>query len=260
MKFLKRLLVDFWGRRADDFHWRKAQRPLDPATVENVCILHLNNKLGDAVIDVRIVDAFRRLHPTIPIYVGTTAPFVRFWASHPHVREVFLLPSTQGRSALGRVPAARRSARPWRGRFGLVVSFEAFAQPDHFAMLRMLAPKVLVGFYKNHYRLFDYSLDEARHGVVVRPIGTKIESILRVLGDEVDVSTLASHVPFGPDEEREAQAILDRLDVPGDRLFLHVHGTSDFRVISPTVAAKLIQSLREAGHAGPIWLSVSTLR
>ncbi len=255
MKFLKRLLVDRWGGREDDHSWRRSQAPLDPKAVESVCLLHLNDKLGDAVIDSLLVDALAKLHPEIPVFVGTTAGFERYWRSHPHVREVAVFPPSKGRSALGRVFPARRAARPWRGRFDVVVSFESFAQPDHFALLRALGARTVVGFDKNRFRLFAYSLDEGRFGVEARPIASKIAAVLRVFGDETDLSGMRSHVPLEPDGEREAQAIVG---TPGDglRLFIHTYGTGGDKRLSSEKVASILRTFREAGHRGPVWVGV----
>ena len=255
MKFLKQMLVDVWGRRDDDANWRRHTVPLNPKTVGSVLMLHLNEKLGDAVIDSLLVDALARHHPAIPVSVGTTKGFERYWGSHPHVREVVVFPPSKGRSALSRVPAAQRAGRAVRGRYDLVVSFESFAQPDHFALLRALAPKTLVGFDKNRFRLFDFSLDEGRLGVEARPIVGKIASIMRVLGDEIDVSCLRGHVPLGPKDAQAVQPILDCLP-GGPRLLLHAYGSGPRKLLSPAVVARLVAQTREAGHAGPIWVGV----
>ncbi len=256
MKFLKRMLVDAWGRRDDDFNWRRHTAPLDPKTVGSVLLLHLNDKLGDAVIDSLLVDAFAQHHPEISITMGTTKGFERYWRSHPHVRDVVLFPPSKGRSALGRAPAARRAGHALKGRYDLVVSFESFAQPDHFALLRALAPKTLVGFHKNRFRLFDYSLDEGRHGVEARPIGGKIRSIMRVLGDEIDLGRLRSHVPFGDEDTKAIRPVLDRLDVPGPRLLLHAYGSGPQKLLSPDSVRRLVEGLRQSGHQSPIWVGV----
>lgn len=256
MKFLKRMLVDLWGRRDDDFNWRRHTVPLDPATVRSALILHLNDKLGDAVIDSLLIDALAQHRPEIAVSVGTTGGFERFWRSHPHVRNVEIFPPSKGRSALGRVPAARRAGRALRGRYDLVVSFESFAQPDHFALLRALAPKALVGFDKNRFRLFDYSLDEGRHGVEARPIVGKVASIMRVLGEEIDPARLRPHVPFGLEDERAIRPLLDRLDRPGPRLLLHAYGSGPLKTLSPESVSRWVAELRRAGHEGPIWVGV----
>ena len=232
MKFLKRLLVDLWGQRDDDFNWRRHTVPLDPETIGPTLILHLNGKLGDAVIDSLLVDALARHRPEIPVSIGTTKGFEAFWRAHPHVRDVLVFPASKGRSALARVPAARRAGGVLRGRYDVVVSFESFAQPDHFALLRGLAPRILVGFHKNRFRLFDYSLDEGRHGVEARPVVGKVVSVMRVFGEEIEPTDLRPHAPFGPEDEEAIRPFLDRL--PGDpRLLMHAYGSGPQKLLSP---------------------------
>ena len=256
MKRLKRFLVDAWGGRDDDFNWRKDQGPLDPSQVRSVLLLHLNEKLGDAVIDSLLVDAFWQTHPEIAVFVGTTLSYERYWRAHPHVADVALFPPSKGRSALGRIVPARRAARAWRGRFDVVVSFESFAQPDHFALLRALAPRWIVGFHKNRFRLFDYSLDEGRHGVMARPIFSKIASVMRVFGGEIAPESLGFHTPFGAEDELRIEPILARLPGTGMRVYLHAHGTGEAKRLSPGKVLELVEELRAQDESLRIWVGV----
>ena len=256
MKLLKQILVDLWGKRDDDFNWRKDQGPLDPSQVRRVLLLHLNEKLGDAVIDSLLVDAFARTHPEIAVSVGTTLPYERYWRAHPHVADVALFPPSKGRSALARISPARRAARAWRGRFDVVVSFESFAQPDHFALLRALAPRWMVGFHKNRFRLFDYSLDEGRHGVMARPIFSKIASVMRVFGDEIAPESLGFHTPFGPEDEAGIAPTLARLPGEGMRVYLHAHGTGGSKRLSPGKVVELIEEVRAQDENLRVWVGV----
>ena len=253
MKLLKRILVDAWGRRDDDFNWRKDQAPLDPAGVTSVLMLHLNGKLGDAIIDSLLIDALARTHPEIPVSVGTTKEYEAYWRAHLHVREVAIFPPSKGRSALARIGPARRAGRRWRGRFDVVVSFESFAQPDHFALLRALRPRVLIGFHKNRFRLFDYSLDEGRHGVLARSIFAKIAAIMRVFGEKVEPESLRFHVPF---KESDAERIESRLTMPGPRVYLHTHGSGPNKTLGPDKVREIVHTLREAGFGGGVWVGV----
>ena len=254
MEFFKRLMTDRWGRRREDFDWRVYQTPRDLESVESVLVLHLNDKLGDALMISLLVDALAKARPGIPIAVGTTAGYVEYWGHHPRVSEVVVLPCSRklGRRTGRRVREARRAARTLRGRFDVAVSFEPYAKPDHFALLRGLAPQTIVGFNKHPYRLFDYSLEERRHGVIAESVATRTLRVMRVLGRQVALADLAFHVPFSPEDRLAVEA---GLPLGAPRLLFNVYGGTPYKSLTPASVAQGVAALRAAGHAGPIILS-----
>lgn len=258
VRFFKGLIVDLIGKRRDDFNWRRQTDVVDLDTVRNVGILHLNEKIGDAILNSRMVDAFNRARPDLPVDIGTTARFERFWRSHAGVRDVVVLPSASKskRRVSRRLIEAIRAGQRERGRFDALVTFESFALPDHFALLRLLTPRVLIGFNKHIYRLFDHSLEEGRHGVYARHIARKVEEVMKVFGREVRVEELPGHVPFGLEDEAVAQAVVERLATPGPRLMLHSYGDGHTRILTPQSVRKAIRALRAAGHGGAIFVNV----
>ena len=243
MRILNALLVDLLGRRKDDFNWRRRTDVEMIDGVESVLILHLSDKIGDAVVYSRLVDAFVRARAGLRVAVGTTARFAPYWGSHPGVGEVVVLPPSRGKGIL----RAYRAGRRHRGRFDVVVSFDSFALPDHFALLRGLRARVTVGFNKHPYRIFDHSLEEGRHGVYARGVATRIESVMRVFGVEVRAEDLPAHVPLTPS---------DRPSAPGTKLLFHTYGEGKGRVLPPETIARAVDALRGAGFDGPILVGV----
>ena len=252
MRILNALMVDLLGRRKDDFNWRRRTDVEPLEEVRNVLVLHLSDKIGDAVVYSRLVDALVRARPRLPVAVGTTARFASYWRSHPGVADVVVLPPSQGKG----IVRAYRAGRRYRSRFDVVVSFDSFALPDHFALLRGLRPRVLVGFNKHSYRLFDHSLEEGRHGVYARQVASRIESVMGVFGVDAHAEDLDAHAPFGPEDEAKAQAVLDRLAQPGPRVLVHTYGAGKGRVLTTEAIADVVEALRKAGFDGPTFVGV----
>lgn len=258
MNFIKKLLVDRWGKRQDNFEWRIYTLPIDLASVENVGILHINGKIGDGLYTSLLVDALARARPDLKIIVGTTPAFLEYWQRHPKVHEAVAFPVSlrTRRTTLTRVRQAVQAARPNRGRFDVLVSFESYPRPDHFALLRHLAPKTLIGFNKNGFRLFDYSLDEGRHSINGLQIARRVLSVMSVFGVEAIPDVRRLHVPFNSEEEIQARAIIDRLSTQGPRMLINAYGARAERTMAPATVVSIVRAMREAGHAGPIYVSV----
>ncbi|GEM_PF-2767777 len=252
---IQNVLIDMLGRRKDKSDWRCSQPSVDLASVETFCILHHNNKAGDAILISLLVDALARARPELKIYVGATAEFAAYWSKHPDVAEVIVYDAGRRRPALQRARQALRAAFGWRDRFDVAVLFQPFARLEHFALLRFLRPRILIGFNKDVYRLFDYSLEEHRQGVDLQPIAMRTRSIMRVFGVEVDPTDLRPHVPFGSEDEARALEALAPSS-PGPRLLLNAYGAAPSKRLSPASVARIVAEARHAGHRGPIFVSV----
>lgn len=258
MRLLRQALTDLLGRRQDNFNWRAFQEPLDLDAVENVCVLHLSDKLGDAILLSPLVDALARARPGLPVFVGTSAAYAEYWRRHPTVREIAVLPPNRrrGRSSLRRLREALAAARPWRGRFDVLVDTESFAEPERFALLRALRARRVIGFNGHAYRLFDVALDEGRFSLAPFPIVLRAVPVLRALGRDLDPASLRFHAPFGPEDLAAAQAVVDVLPGPGPRLLFNVYGAAPFKHLRPESVATAVRLIREVDHRGPIYLSL----
>ena len=257
MKLFHPLLIDLIGLREDAWGWRGAQPTLDIHAVENVCLLSPANRLGDSIVLSLIVDALSTSRPSLPIIVCTAGAFEAYWASHPAVSEVIVLPKSRSIfRSLSKVATQWRIGRRFRDRFDVLISVSGFNRPDHFALVRGMGARTTVGFNKLQYRLFDYSIDERTHGGECQPVHFKTASIMRLFGIEVSVKGLAAHLPFSPEDERAAERIVDRLRSPGPRLLLNAYGKSGTRVLSPASVVRLIEEIRRAGFVGPVFVSV----
>ena len=256
MKLFHPLLIDLIGRRRDAWGWRTLQPKLDIHAVENVCLLSLANRLGDSIVLSLLVDALAESRPDLPITVCTARAFEAYWASHPAVREVVVLPRSRSIfRSLSKVATQWRIGRRFRDRFDVLISVSGFSRPDHFALVRGMGARTTVGFNKLQYRLFDYSIDERTYGVDCRAIHFKTASVMRLFGIEVSVQGLAAHLPFGSEDERAARRVVDRLRSPGPRLLLNVYGASRNRILSPASAVRCVAEIRRAGFVGPIFVS-----
>ena len=258
MKLINRWLIDRWGQRRDDFDWRTFQTPLDLDSVGSVLILNLNGKLGDALMISLLVDALARARPELSISIGTTEEYVEYWRRHPAVRQVATFPTSHRarRSVFRRVREARRAARPFRGRFDLVVSLEPYAAPDHFALFRTLRARTNVGFNKHVYRLFTYSLEERRHGVAATSVAERTARVMEVFGREVDVRALRFSVPFDREDAEAASEALGPLPAGTSRLLLNTYGAGKEKVLEPHSVVRAVAEIRRTGYGGAIVASL----
>ena len=253
---MRNLLIDLLGRRDDSLDWRGNRPPLDLGAVESVCILHHNHKAGDAILLSLMVDALARARPGLRILVGSSASFAPYWRTHPDVAEVIAFDAGNRRSGPARLLHELRAARRWRDRLDVVLSFHSFARVEHFALLRALRPRTIVGFNKDAYRLFDYSLEEHRYGVDLAPVAAKATSVMRLFGRDTDLGDLRPHLPYGPEETREAEAALSVLSPKGPRILLNAYGSGREKLLTPPTIREMVLALRRASPEGSILVSV----
>ena len=257
MGAFKNLLIDTLGRRKDNFDWRSTQPPLDLDVVENVCVLHHNVKNGDAILMSMLVDALAKARPDLPIYVAAPSAFAAYWSSHPAVSRVIPLDIRFG-PHLFRAFKAWFVARSWRRKIGIdvVVSFHPFARLEQFALLRSLKARATVGFNKDIYRLFDYSLEEHRHGVDLSPIATRTQSVLKLFDRDMAIEDLRPHLPFDPSDEALASGTLSALTIEGPKVLVNAYGAGKEKRLTPASIRRIVDAIRHTGHDGPIYVSV----
>ena len=250
------LLIDWLGRRDDALDWRGGLRTMDLDTVENVCILHHNHKAGDAILLSLLIDALARARPGLRILVGASESFGEYWRNHPDVEEV--IPFDLGRRASGllRLKHGWKTALAWRDRLDVVVSFHSLVRIEHLALLRLLRPKTVIGFNKDAYRLFDYSLEEHRYGVDLAPVAAKACSVMRLFGHKVNVAQLRSHLPRDLSDDAKASETLAPLLGTGPRILLNAYGAGAEKRLTPESIRLIVHALRKAGNVGPILVSV----
>ncbi len=255
MNVFETVLIDILGRRKDNFDWRGRQPRLDLERIESVCILHHNEKLGDAILISLVIDALARARRDLRIFVGASTSFAEYWSQHPAVERVIVYDLGRDRPLLSRAHYGLRVAKTWSGQFDVVVSFLPFARFEHFAFLRKLKPRTLVGFNKEIYQLFDYSLEEHRQGVDLAPIAMRARSVMRLFGREVDVEDLRPHVPFGPAAERQVREALASPCQAGTKLLINAYGAVSSRQFTPASVRRMVEEVRRSGHQGPIVVS-----
>ena len=257
MGAFKNLLIDTLGRRKDNFDWRSTQPPLDLGAIENVCVLHHNVKNGDAILISMLVDALAKARPDLPIYVAAPSAFSAYWSSHPAVYRVLPLDIRFG-PHLFRAFKAWFVASSWRRRIGIgvAVSFHPFARLEQFALLRSMKARATIGFNKDIYRLFDYSLEEHRHGVDLSPIATRTRSVLKLFGRDIALDELRPHLPFGPSDEALARETLSALPLDGSKVLVNAYGAGKEKRLTPASIKRIVEAIRHSGHDGAVYVSV----
>lgn len=248
------LLIDTLGRRKNDFGWRGGQGPLNLAEVDNVCLLQPNHKLGDAILISLLVDALAQARPGLRLYVATSSEFAPYWECHPAVSRAIVLDPGKRFALATRIGRGWREAKAWRGRLDVAISFQPYARAEHFALLRYLGPQTLIGFNKETFRLFDYSLEEHRQGVDLAPIATRARSVMRVFGLDVDVRQLRAHAPFVPADEALVNRTLSVLP-RGPRVLVNVYGATHSKRLSPDSTRRVVREIRRSGYRGAVVVS-----
>lgn len=254
MGFVKSLLCDIIGRRRDNFDWRLFQPGIDLTTVDRICILLLNEKLGDAILISPLIDALTDANPDLSITIGTRAGLEPYWRSHPMVAETVVLRKGIRGMLLLRTFKCFKEGKRYRDQFDVAIYFQPYVKADHLALLRGMRAKNLIGFNKQIYRLFDYSLDERRHGADNIPIVKRTESIMNVFGKRVEPDTFRFHVRFGVDDVALARRTLS--PYPGRKMLLNTYGAGREKHLTPESAARSVREIRNAGFEGYIFVSV----
>lgn len=255
MDLLANLLIDALGRRRDNFDWRGGQPPLDLSEVDNICLLQPNHKLGDAILISLLADALAKARADLTLYVATSPAFAPYWSCHPAVSRAIVVDPGKHRPVVTRAWGGWRELRAWRERFDVAVSFQPFARAEHFAVLRYLKPRTVIGFNKEAFRLFDYSLEEHRQGVDLAPAAMRARSVMRVFGLDADVRSLRAHAPFGPEDEALVARALSVLP-EGPRVLVNAYGAAREKRLAPESARRVVREIRRAGHAGAVFVSV----
>ena len=250
MQTLKNLLIDRLGRRQDGYGWREFETALDMEAVRTLCLLHTDAKLGDAIVNSLLVDAFAKARPEIEITIGTTQAFAPYWDAHPAVERTVVFPDRDKGGPFGRLRGVRDAAEPWKGRFDILVSFDSYAQLDNFALIDALRPKRVIGFNKGPYRLFDISLDDARHGIQRRHISSRLEWLLKTFRIDLPLAELEFHVPFGSLEEKEVDSVAQG---PRPWMLLNSYGAAASRSLTPASVGRMLEILE---WPGTVFLSV----
>lgn len=224
MSLLKQILVDRLGRRRDLYAWRNDQPPLEVKPGARVCLLHLDGRLGDAVINSAIASAFERHHPSMELWIGTTPAYLDYWSSHPFVKRAVTLRPTAQRSGVFRFKEIGTLARPFKGVFDIVVYFDPFVQLDTFYLLDLLQAKSVVGFSKPHYQLFDYSLPDRQFDIEKEHITARIERLLRLFGISSPYREFPNHVPTTPESDAKAEELMTGSNASGSRILFNAYG------------------------------------
>jgi ADP-heptose:LPS heptosyltransferase len=255
---LKQVLVDWLGKRRDLYAWRVYQAPLDVHQGARVCLLHLDGRLGDAVLNSAVVSAFQRHHPSMELWVGTTQAFVGYWSSHPFVKRAVVLRPTGVRTGARRFWEIAQVAKPFQGVFDIAVSFDPFVQLDTFFLLHLLQAKKVVGFAKPQYRLFDYSLVDSQFEIEREHITSRIERLLRTFGIDAPFGEFQQHVPTTPESDLKAAKLMGE-PAPGTRsVMLNTYGGGRDKTFTRESTQRILDLLFAANEHLTVYLNLPT--
>lgn len=257
LHLIKRLWMDKLGQREDIYEWRTFQGSIDMAGVSTVCILHTDDKLGDAVINSALVDGLSKLAPNCAIDIGTSPAFEPYWKSHPKVRNVVPFPQRGVGGFRQKISAIRSAAAPWQEKWDVVICFDSFSFFDSFLLLSELRAKTVIGFNKNHYRLFDYSLDDFRYGTQKRHVKHRVESILQVFGKVEVFENLEQWCGYDDDARREATTVSALAKEGFGKLYFNTYGASPDRTLTPENTFQVVRTLDEVGSKQCVFVSAA---
>jgi len=228
---IRRILLDWLGRRRENAMWRLEVKQIDVRTCATLILLHLDSKLGDAVIQSSLVRAVHAANPRCNISVLTTEGLDEYWRGCEGVATVLTVPSRSDAPMHRRVMKLMRMARfPTLYGVDLLVSLDPIPMIDYFAFVRRARPRAAVGLSVMHYSIFEVSIADPIFDVPKQHAGERIVRILAAIGLPTSLKSLRSIVPRNVLTARSASA--EGEGRPIEQLFLNGFGASVTRRFS----------------------------
>lgn len=199
MYILKNLILDYLGKRDDNYFWRGYSNKIDLKSYKNICINHQDGKLGDAILISSFVNELYLYDPKINITVVTNSSLKKYWAFNNKIKEVIIIPNRvkSGKlSTLYKLYKIIETSLSHRKKFDIAISFEPINTIDIFLNLRILKSKINIGFNKFSYKLFLIALLDNTLTIDKIHISSRILSVLILFNIHTKKEKLKPFLPL----------------------------------------------------------------
>lgn len=249
MNLYKNLIIDILGNRQSG-HFVKRSYDIESLQVgASVAMFHTNDKIGDAVIQSAFLLGLRESRLRAHQVVVTTPRFEDYWRSHPGVDEVIPIPNRVIDNTLRSFVGHTRFLKQNRRRFDVTVSFDQFCRVGTFYRVAALDSKINVGFSKEMFPLFGYSIPKNLDGSSYRTPAERTRDLLRLFGVQTDERVYPVHVPVGKSD----------LAIEGTRprIFINACANLKRRTFSASTLRHICEIVRQRFPQVRLFLSVS---
>ncbi|MDR2426242.1 MAG: glycosyltransferase family 9 protein [Endomicrobium sp.] len=198
---------------------------------KNILFLKYDNKIGDMAVLSLVFREFKRYYPQVRILVLCGKDNKEIIKYNPYVDEIIEI-SGKFIKDFGIYKALKQMT------IDIAVDFFIFnPRPKHLFAIRTIAPKFLIGFHKQNYKMYDFSIN---CDVNELHISKRYESLLKELG--IKPSSLDYDIFLNPEDERKAKTLFKD---GKNNLIINPFAASKHRSFSFEKLQELIVKLKE---------------
>jgi len=211
----------------------RQNKTFDIDNVKSILFLRDDNKIGDMVVSTCLFREIKIKYPNIKISVLCGKDNKDIIGHNPNVDEIIEL-------KYGFVENIPLFISLGKRHFDLIADFLPLKpKPRYLAMLRLLKPEFLTGFYKKDYKIYTHSFEENLND---KHITKYYELFLNFLG--IKNPSLKYDVFLGSEEEVIKRGIGSKLQ--GKNIVLNIFAASKHRRLSIEKTEDLILRIKQA--------------
>lgn len=238
MNIYKNLLLDWLGKRQTGHNFRQRRHIEEMPAGSTVAILHTNDKIGDAIVRSAFLLGLRRSPLKLKQVVITTPRFYDYWQDCIGVDEVQLVLNRKVDGALKTVTSLAPFLIKHRRKSDVLVNFDQYCRVGEFFKASFLKSQITVGFSKEMFALFNYSIPNNIDGTNLRTPAERTRDLLALFGVRTDRTVYPVHIPVG-----RSDLVLESLDRP--RVLVNTYSNSEHRSFSVGTLRSLSRAVLE---------------
>ncbi|MDM4360279.1 glycosyltransferase family 9 protein [Klebsiella oxytoca] len=209
---------------------KSARQPFNPAKIQHVLLLRLDDKVGDMVVTTGCAKLLADRGYKVSVLTGPVCK--QMLAGADFLEQVYLYQPRMPLNALRAVG------------FDAVVDFDDVKTYERFKLLSDLRPGCVIGFNKQEYKLYDHSIpffDSARH------ISARYKEVARLFGIEHD--RYHYHLPGDLHERERVKLLLNQEKARALCIAINPFTASTDKVFCHHQVATLIDRLHTLPYA-----------
>ncbi|WP_035054698.1 glycosyltransferase family 9 protein [Andreprevotia chitinilytica] len=214
--------------------------PFNSVGLRRILLIQVDNKIGDLVVATSLLRNLKRGCPQAEIDVLTRPACGAVLRGNPSVAQVFGYTKKPA-------PTLALLYRLRARRYDLAITLEEHDSSTTMTLVKLIAARHNLGFYKSHWPMFDLSLE---HGAYHGHITEKYRSILARLG------LAADDMAYDFQPVSAEKSLLNELaaNATGPRIVLNCYGSCAEKTLEHDAALALLQALRQQAPDSSLFL------
>ncbi|MDR1195393.1 MAG: glycosyltransferase family 9 protein [Endomicrobium sp.] len=204
---------------------------LNIAGSKKILFLRDDDKIGDMAALTLVFREFKKHYPDVKILALCGKHNKEIIKYNPNVDEIIEISGKFIKDLCAYKSLKRRM-------IDIAVDFFIFdPRPKRLFIMRTIAPKFLIGFHKNNYKIYDFSID---CDINKLHISKRYEFLLKELG--IKASSLDYDIFLNPEDEKKAKELFEGVK---NNLIINPFAASKHRSFSFERLQELIDKLKE---------------